>query len=41
MVQFAAVASGADGQPKGAIAIYDDPAEILAHYEETFCHDSS
>lgn len=43
-VQIVAVRCGgfwSDGQLKGAIAIYDHPAEILAHYEETFCRNSS
>jgi HAD superfamily hydrolase (TIGR01509 family) len=28
-----------DGQLQGAVAIYDDPADILAHYEDTFRRD--
>jgi HAD superfamily hydrolase (TIGR01509 family) len=42
-VQIIAVRCGGwgDGQLQRAVAIYDDPAEILAHYKETFRPDSS
>jgi phosphoglycolate phosphatase-like HAD superfamily hydrolase len=42
-VRIIAVRCGgwSDGQLQGAVAIYDDPDDILAHYEETFRRDSS
>jgi len=42
-VQIIAVRCGgwSDAQLHGAVAIYEDPAEILAHYEEAFRRNSS